>query len=237
MTDRPQRIIFGDPRKIDVPSPTPEKQRILSTFLGLPESLTTPPPESRTLQVLELFSGAMEESFKPEVLSRTQTEKPRATYSNYVGVDLYESTGIEHRAANVYEVIHEFPDQSFDYIIMNHPPIWIAMAREKQWRRENSTRLRTPTLADPEKFMKFIADCTRLIKPRRDNRISIAHGFPSQDVNAVWRLASNIIPHYSEWYIHTPPTGDTAQFVLVDDKGHHRETLHFPEHAFQLVHI
>lgn len=233
MLDKPHRIHFGQPEHLDVPLPRNKMQYIATHFLGLPESLISPPPESKIMTVLELYSGSLEDSFKPEVIDRNRGSH----VSNYTGVDLNESTGLGHEKANVHEIIKEFPPYSFDFIIMNHPPIWFTMARSKKWKRENSTRLVTPTLANAEEFTKFLAECTKLVVPKRGNRISVAHGFAEQDFNALWRHASQFIPHYNEWTIAKVPTGQNTPFSLVDDRGYHDKTLHFPEFAFQLIHL
>lgn len=228
MTDKP-RIVFGETPSIDriptLPAPTAEKQHILTHNLGLPENLAG-------MQVLELFSGDVESSFKPEVLSRN-----KSVASNYIGVDIAESTGLGHRQGDVYDLVKELPANSFDFVIMNHPPVWYAIADEKKWRRQNANRLTTPSLADPEQFMKFLADCTRLVAPKKGNKISIASGFPQQDVEEIWRRAATTIPRYSNWHIHTPPTGNYAQLILVKRRGGVADNLKFPEHSLQLIHI
>jgi hypothetical protein len=230
MSDRPQSIVWGENQPLDnlpaLPRDRVEMQHILTHDLGLPESLLG-------RLVLELFSGGLEDSFKPEVLSRS----PNQVASNYIGVDLSESTGVGHIMKDVYNAVEELPSASIDYVIMQHPPIWHAIANEQKWRRENATRLVTPTLADPKEFMKFVAQCSRLIIPKKGNRISVANGFPDQDINAVWRELAQVIPRSNEWYIHSPLTGRNAQFTLYNRNSQKRTNLQFPEHAFQLVHL
>lgn len=224
------KIVFGEdrPQPSDIfptlPSPTAEKQHILTENLGLPEDLTG-------LQVLELFSGDVESSFKPEVLSRS-----KGVASNYTGVDLNESTGVGHINQDVYKAMEDLPINSFDFIIMNHPPIWYALAKEKKWLAANRNRIVTPTLADPDKFMQFLANCTRLIIPRKGNKIAIASGFPDQDIQEIWRRAATTIPRYSNWYINSPLTGQTTELRLVKDNGGPHVDMQFPDHSLQLTH-
>jgi hypothetical protein len=111
------------------------------------------------------------------------------------------------------------------------------MAQADEWKRKNRNRLTTPTLADAEEFTKFIGRCTRLIKPKRGNKISVAHGFAIQDINALWRHASSVIPQSNEWTIWPVPRGEKSPFTLFDKNGKHVKTLHFEDHALQLIHL
>lgn len=219
-------IKFGTGEDLDVPLPTPQKQRILTEYLGLPEDL-------HNKAVLELFSGDKDSSFKPEVVDRSG---PKKVASNYVGVDLNQNTGVEHMTGDVYQVVDELPSQSFDYVIMKGPPIWCIVKQKDDWARLTGGQTMTLALADPEEFTKFLGKCSRLIIPKRGNKISVAQGFSPQDIDAIWRHAPASIPNYHEWTIGSIPTGEQSKIYFCK-KGKRVETLEYEDQALQLIHL
>lgn len=146
--------------------------------LGIPEDL-------HGKKVLELFSGGEESSFLHAVQERG---------GEYHSIDSAEhiTNGTHHTRADVYEEVRRLiasHPQSFDYIIIKHPPIWGKELKVSSLRDvlKNRSRSDKHNWSNLDKLLDLLTDATQLIKPVRGNSISLIGGSTREDMGALYR--------------------------------------------------